>query len=407
MNLVNYIYYPGTDRLKTVGIITYYYDENGNITGLSSGTSIEYNYRDMPTKITESGGTIYTFSYNGDGLRVKKHRQDGGDSEAQPNENYYFIHDENGNVLCDIDKEGNIKASYVYANGKHITKIDGGNRYYYHLDPVGSPLVITWQNEDSDTPEVVKKYKYRAFGELKYESGIYYDNHKFTGKEEDGTGLYYFGARYYDKSLGRWITPDPALSRTPPAKYFGNPQSLNPYVYCCNNPLRNIDIEGWAMIKIPEERIRFSTPWDRNYQLTSHEITLTNFFPLETFGARLLGRIASQKAQKLYPETEQSQKQDAFRHAYWAALMTKYLGIDRAKTFLKAHETFKGNRPGEQAKDEKNNKIGIGIGSNPTLETREDIVKEIKEKEHLLQIEPSDTPKKDSETKLHREGNPE
>jgi len=361
----------------------------------------------MPTKITESGGTIYTFSYNGDGLRVKKHRQDGGDSEAQPNENYYFIHDENGNVLCDIDKEGNIKASYVYANGKHITKIDGGNRYYYHLDPVGSPLVITWQNEDSDTPEVVKKYKYRAFGELKYESGIYYDNHKFTGKEEDGTGLYYFGARYYDKSLGRWITPDPALSRTPPAKYFGNPQSLNPYVYCCNNPLRNIDIEGWAMIKIPEERIRFSTPWDRNYQLTSHEITLTNFFPLETFGARLLGRIASQKAQKLYPETEQSQKQDAFRHAYWAALMTKYLGIDRAKTFLKAHETFKGNRPGEQAKDEKNNKIGIGIGSNPTLETREDIVKEIKEKEHLLQIEPSDTPKKDSETKLHREGNPE
>ncbi|MCK4396829.1 RHS repeat-associated core domain-containing protein [candidate division WOR-3 bacterium] len=237
VNLVNYIYYPGTDRLKTVGIITYYYDENGNITGLSSGTSIEYDYGDMPTKITESGGTIYTFSYNGDGLRVKKHRQTGGDSEAQPNENYYFIHDENGNVLCDIDKEGSIKARYIYANGKHITKIEGSNMYYYHCDPVGSPLVITRRY-----PSIAKQYNYTAFGEMKYHSGTYYDNHRFTGKEEDGTGLYYFGARYYDKSIGRWITLDPKSH--PSGLRLKHPQSLNPYVYCWNNPLNRIDKDG-------------------------------------------------------------------------------------------------------------------------------------------------------------------
>lgn len=34
-------------------------------------------------------------------------------------------------------------------------------------------------------------------------------NYKFTGKEKDATGLYYFGARYYDPAIGRFITRDP------------------------------------------------------------------------------------------------------------------------------------------------------------------------------------------------------
>lgn len=158
-----------------------------------------------------------------------------------PSENYYFIHDENGNVLCDIDKEGSIKARYIYANSKHIAKKDRDSRvmFYYHFDPLGSPLVITTSGLP---PSIRKQYKYRAFGELKYESGTYYDNHKFTGKEEDGSGLYYFGARYYDKSLGRWITPDP--KSLPSDLRLKHPQSLNPYVYCWNNPLRRIDKDG-------------------------------------------------------------------------------------------------------------------------------------------------------------------
>ena len=37
-------------------------------------------------------------------------------------------------------------------------------------------------------------------------------NYKFTGKELDGSGLYYFGARYYDKSLGRFLSTDLVLN---------------------------------------------------------------------------------------------------------------------------------------------------------------------------------------------------
>ena len=55
-----------------------------------------------------------------------------------------------------------------------------------------------------------------------YDEGL-----RFTGKEMDvGTGLVYFGARYYDPEVGRWTTVDPAG------------EGLNWYVYCRNNPLK-------------------------------------------------------------------------------------------------------------------------------------------------------------------------
>ncbi len=56
---------------------------------------------------------------------------------------------------------------------------------------------------------------------------------QFAGKEWDGdTRLYYFGRRYYDPSIGRFITVDPILSDT------------NPYAYGENNPLVNTDPNG-------------------------------------------------------------------------------------------------------------------------------------------------------------------
>ncbi|OQX56019.1 MAG: hypothetical protein B5M53_03420 [Candidatus Cloacimonas sp. 4484_209] len=106
-------------------------------------------------------------------------------------------------------------------------------------DPLGSPLVIT---KAGLIPSIAKQYKYLAFGETNYESGTYSDNHKFTGKELDGSGLYYFGARYYDRSLGRWLVPEPKSS--PSDLRLNDPQSFNSYVYCTNNPLRYVDPDG-------------------------------------------------------------------------------------------------------------------------------------------------------------------
>jgi len=62
------------------------------------------------------------------------------------------------------------------------------------------------------------------------------DKYKFTGKERDKeSGLDYFGARYYDSEIGRWLSVDPLGSQRP---------GLSPYQYCQNNPLSLIDPTG-------------------------------------------------------------------------------------------------------------------------------------------------------------------
>jgi RHS repeat-associated protein len=87
--------------------------------------------------------------------------------------------------------------------------------------------------------KVVESYFYYPFGSGGPVGGL-----TFTGKELDATGLFYFGARYYDPALGRFITPDPI-----------DVPGQNPYVYCYNNPLAYVDPEGecadpitWAVV---------------------------------------------------------------------------------------------------------------------------------------------------------------
>jgi RHS repeat-associated protein len=58
---------------------------------------------------------------------------------------------------------------------------------------------------------------------------------QFTGKDlDEDTGLYYFGARWYDQEVGRFISEDPKF----------DPNNFNLYWYCDNIPLTNIDLDG-------------------------------------------------------------------------------------------------------------------------------------------------------------------
>jgi RHS repeat-associated protein len=72
-------------------------------------------------------------------------------------------------------------------------------------------------------------------------SGTVPTDKKFTGQRLDGTGLYYYGARYYDANIGRFISADTIVPN--PA----NPQCFNRYSYCLNNPLKYTDPTGhWS-----------------------------------------------------------------------------------------------------------------------------------------------------------------
>ncbi len=137
----------------------------------------------------------------------------------------------------------------VDGNGNSIIdcKEQGANEkvYFYHNDPTGSPLAIT-----NDVGEQVWKASYLPFGKTFATDGAKANNRRFIGKELDGeTGLSYFGARYLDSEVGRFLAPDPvravdAGSGKVNADILADPQRLNLYGYGLNNPYRYVDPDG-------------------------------------------------------------------------------------------------------------------------------------------------------------------
>jgi RHS repeat-associated protein len=77
---------------------------------------------------------------------------------------------------------------------------------------------------------------YRPFGATR--SGSVPADKLFTGQRLDGTGLYYYNARYYDPTIGRFISADTVFQT------IFDPQCFNRYSYCINNPFKYIDPDG-------------------------------------------------------------------------------------------------------------------------------------------------------------------
>ena len=106
-------------------------------------------------------------------------------------------------------------------------------QFYYHPDHLGSSSYIT--NLDG---EVVQHIEYVPFGEVFVEerNNIWNTPYLFNAKEfDEETGLYYYGARYYDPRMCLWISVDPLAEKM---------ANVSPYIYCFNNPVKLIDPNG-------------------------------------------------------------------------------------------------------------------------------------------------------------------
>ena len=112
---------------------------------------------------------------------------------------------------------------------------------FYHTDHLGSSNVIT-----DGSGNVVEIAEYTPYGSLANHTGTVDVDHKFTGQRYDvSTGLYFYNARYYDPTLGRFTQPD-TIVQSP-----SDPQSLNRYSYVRNNPVRFVDPSGHFFWFIP------------------------------------------------------------------------------------------------------------------------------------------------------------
>jgi RHS repeat-associated protein len=127
---------------------------------------------------------------------------------------------------------GEATTSY-FLGSKLIAQRKGTTLSYILQDHLGSTSVIA-----DTTGASVATMRFYPFGGTRSSSGAMPTDKLFTGQRLDQSGLYYYGARYYDAMIGRFISPDTIVPN--PA----NPQTLNRYSYCLNNPLRYIDPSG-------------------------------------------------------------------------------------------------------------------------------------------------------------------
>lgn len=106
-------------------------------------------------------------------------------------------------------------------------------QFYYHPDHLGSSSYIT--NLDG---EVVQHIEYVPFGEVFIEerNNTWNTPYLFNAKEYDEeTGMYYYGARYYEPRISLWMSVDPEEMRFP---------HINTYTFSANNPIKFIDTDG-------------------------------------------------------------------------------------------------------------------------------------------------------------------
>jgi len=228
------------------------------------------------TQLSE-GDSITSFAYDGDGGRVRKSTV----NSQQSTETTYI------GSLFEIDSSGKI-TKHIFAGANRVCSIEGvvpvaakaiisgSNRVvldtqrlvppaqmsvsasaqastfprqevrkvspepkisYYHPDHLGSSNVIS--DKDGALVQKIEYAPYGAIASTEPSTPNPVTKYLFTGKELDSsTGLYYYGARYYDPQVGRFITPDTIVQ----APY--DPQSLNRYSYCRNNPINYVDPSG-------------------------------------------------------------------------------------------------------------------------------------------------------------------
>ena len=129
-----------------------------------------------------------------------------------------------------------------------LARIENGTNYLYAFDGNGNVDAVV-----GDAGTVVARYTYDPFGRTVAQSGAYAAANpwRFSTKQTDNWGLYYYGSRFYEPSLGRWPNRDP-LGEMAFRKIFikkvNRDYSRTLYVFCANNSVESIDLLGLARV---------------------------------------------------------------------------------------------------------------------------------------------------------------
>ena len=238
--------YDDAGELLTAGSISFTYDGNGSRLTRSAGqgvTSYAWDARNRLAGITGAAASIQ-YDYDPDGRRL---------SQQAGNANYSYSHDilGLGNVIGEQGSDG--ATDYIY--GRALISVAGPDGpAYLSRDGGGNTSSVS-----NLTGALDGTYEYDPWGKLLNPIDPLGSKakYKFAGQEFDpAAGVYFMRARYYDPSVGQF------LSRDPLGRPQGQPMDQNVYAYARNNPLRFSDPSGLVPEALLEQDLKY---WDIAY----------------------------------------------------------------------------------------------------------------------------------------------
>jgi RHS repeat-associated protein len=229
------------------------FDANGNLLTLQPGQTLRWDARNQLCEVrpvardAESDSEHYV--YAADGLRVRKVRSLQTNAQTNIIETLYLpgleirTHSGTGEVLHVIDvATGRSSVRVLHWEAGRPSEISNDQQRYSLTDHLGSSTL-----ELDQDARLITQERFYPFGGTAWWNGTTvqdsYKTVRYSGKERDATGLYYYGFRYYVPWLQRWLNPDPLWAI----------DGMNLYRMVRNCPLGFSDYQGVAPVSIDEK----------------------------------------------------------------------------------------------------------------------------------------------------------
>jgi len=208
------------------------YDDNGNMTSINNSCGTTTYTWDVRNRLVGISGYTLTltstcssvaaaFKYDALGRRIEK---------TINGVTIKYVYD-GLDIIQEKNASGTVTVNYIRTLNidEPLARIKSTTIRHYKTDALGSVIGLT-----DDKGAVKTGYSYDPFGNVTITGEASDNPFQYTGRENDGTGLLYYRARYFSPELQHFISEDP----------IGLAGGINQYSYVINNPLRYTDPKG-------------------------------------------------------------------------------------------------------------------------------------------------------------------